>query len=376
MRAIQIFFCTICCVSASAQFAVGYVSITYTDATRNRELPFELLYPAQSSGQGVACSDGTFPYIVMAHGFSMQSTDYTYLAEALVSHGYMVLQLATESGFAPSHADYGLDILFLAAHFRDENITAGSLFAGHVLPKVGVIGHSMGGGSAWLAAAQSNGNIDCLVGMAPAETNPSAIDAAMQVVVPAMILSGSSDAVTPPAQNHQPIYEETSSACKVFISVLEGSHCGFADAGTLCQFGEFGFNGLSTNVQQSITLDMVKAWMDLHLNDVAEAAIVIENYDESQSNTQTQNGCVISSLQDNPSSLLRIFPNPSSDKIYLVDRTFEHLWQVYNSKGQRMALTGNRTSDGRVELDVSSLESGIYVIVDSDNATNGRFMVR
>lgn len=376
MKSCTTFLFSFCYLYVFSQFELGSLSMTYTDDARNRDLPFELLYPAQIAGVGVPCVDGMFPYIVIAHGFSMQANDYSYLAEDLASNGYFVLQLATESGFAPSHEDYGLDILFLATHFREENITVGSLMAGHVMSKAGVIGHSMGGGSAWLAASQSDGSIDCLVGMAPAETNPSAIDAAPQVLMPAMILSGSSDAVTPPAQNHQPIFDQTSSSCKVFVNVMEGSHCGFADGGTLCQFGEFGFNGLDALSQQSIALDMVNAWMDWHLKDVSTASSIIESYDGSQSNTQTQNNCVISNVAGYESSSFYMYPNPCSGKIYLVDSSGMMLWNVYNIDGRRIAMTGKRNQDGTVELDVSSLASGIYVVADSNNLTKGRFMIR
>lgn len=347
-----------------AQFAIGNLSMTYTDASRNRDLPFELMYPASTDGNEVACADGVFPYVVIAHGFSMQASDYTYLAEELCSNGYMVLQLATESGFVPSHGDYGLDILYLATHFREENIMDGSLLAGHVMAKAGVIGHSMGGGSAWLAAAQADGNIDCLVGMAPAETNPSAIDAAPQVVMPAMILSGSSDEVTPPAQNHQPIFDGTSSSCKVFVNVLEGSHCGFADGGTLCQIGELGFNGLTAASQQSITQDLVKAWMDWHLKDLSTAASIIEGYDGTQSNTQTQNNCVTSSVEDISYSNIILFPNPCEDKLVIKGISEGRNLIVYSSEGQRVAVNYHLRDRKCAELDVTSLAHGVYFVTN------------
>lgn len=359
-----------------AQFSIGTLSQTYTDVSRSRDLPFELMYPASTSGNSVSCADGLFPYVVIAHGFSMQATDYTYLAESLVSNGYIVLQLATETGFAPSHADYGLDILYLATHFREENLASGSLFEGHVMPKAGVIGHSMGGGSAWLAAAQANGNIDCLVGMAPAETNPSAIDAAPQVVMPAMILSGSSDAVTPPAQNHQPIYDGTTSSCKVFVNVISGSHCGFADDGTLCQFGEFGFSGLAASTQQDIALDLVNAWMDQHLKDLPDAAAITDGYDASQPNTQTENNCLLSVIHTDTFSNLILFPNPSDNKISFSGIATMSQLTIFSSDGRHVAVDGHPKNLNTLELDISHLKPGMYLIIDNDSGATTRFVVR
>jgi predicted dienelactone hydrolase len=375
MRSIIIFLLMVATTPLWAQFAVGSISLTYTDATRNRDLPFEMMYPASTDGNGVPCADGVFPYVVIAHGFSMQASDYTYLAQSLAASGYIVLQLATESGFAPSHADYGLDILYLATHFREENVTDGSWFAGHVMSKAGVIGHSMGGGSAWLAAAQEDGNIDCLVGLAPAETNPSAIDAAPEVVTPAMILSGSSDAVTPPAQNHQPIYDETASSCKVFVNVLEGSHCGFADDGTLCQFGEFGFNGLATTLQQSITQDLVKPWMDWHLKGLTDAAGVIDSYDEIQPNTEIVSGCIVSSIQANALSNLQIFPNPSDNKISVWGISEVRHLVVINGEGRRVDMICHQRNSDAIEMDVSYFHPGIYVAMNSSTGARVRFVV-
>lgn len=359
-----------------AQFSIGTLSQTYTDVSRSRDLPFELMYPASTSGNGVPCAEGLFPYVVIAHGFSMQATDYTYLAESLVSNGYMVLQLATETGFVPSHADYGLDILYLATHFREENITSGSLFEGHVMPKAGVIGHSMGGGSAWLAAAQANGNIDCVVGMAPAETNPSAIDVAPQVIMPAMILSGSSDAVTPPAQNHQPIYDGTYSSCKVFVNVISGSHCGFADNGTLCQIGELGFSGLAAATQQDIALDLVNAWMDQHLKDLPNAAVIIDGYDALQSNTQMENSCILSVIQTDTFSNLMLFPNPSDNKISISGISTMKQLTIFSGDGRHVAVDGHRKNLNTLELDISHLKPGVYIITDTNSGATTRFVVR
>jgi hypothetical protein len=288
----------------------------------------------------------------------------------------MILQLATESGFAPSHNDYGLDILYLATHFRDQNFDSSSLFFGHVLPKAGVVGHSMGGGSAWLAAATASGNIDCVVGMAPAETNPSAIDAASQVTVPAMILSGSSDAVTPPSQHHLPIFNETASSCKVFVSVNQGSHCAFADGGTLCQFGEFGFNGLDAGVQQNIALTLVSAWMDMHLRGDAAAGELIGSFDQTQSDTETQNNCVMSRLNETGNSEISVFPNPAEDVITLTGISSVSHLLVLNADGRHLDVDCAVSGRNMVDLNVNSFAPGIYTVTDMERAKCIRFLVR
>ena len=76
-----------------------------------------------------------------------------------------------------------------------------------------------------MLAAANNANISGIVGLAPAETNPSAIGVCANISVPALIFSGSSDGVTPPAEHHLPIYQGIASSCKSFVSITGGAHC-------------------------------------------------------------------------------------------------------------------------------------------------------
>jgi dienelactone hydrolase len=361
--------------NANAQFLVGNTTASFTDITRsNRQISCEIFYPASSSGPDAPIANGMFPYIVFGHGFVMNYTAYETLANALVSSGYVLIFVETEGGFAPSHADFGLDLAYVADDFFEVNATAVSFFQSHLIDRCAIMGHSMGGGATWLAATTS-ASVDCIAGLAPAETNPSAIAAASNVNVPALVLSGSSDAVTPPADHHIPIYEGTASECKIFVDILNGSHCGYADSGSLCDFGEFGFNGLSRAEQQVITHDLLLAFFDFHLKEMASGSAVLQNYDSSESNVEMLVEC-LSSVPHSDSQGMLAFPNPCTESLFLEsDASGSMTFSVMDLTGKVVESGIVMFSNKRAEVNTIQLPAGVYTILVNDQCA-ARFLKR
>jgi hypothetical protein len=254
----------------------------------------------------------------------------------------------------------------VADHFFEENTAAGSLFQSHLIDRCAIMGHSMGGGATWLAASTSE-SVDCIAGLAPAETNPSAIAAAPNVNVPALVFSGSSDSVTPPADNHIPIFEGTASACKIFVNILNGSHCGYANSGSLCDFGELGFAGLSREEQQVIAQEMLRAFFDLHLKELSSGNIILQNYDNLQPNTETQIDCTVQVGESSEMNRIVLYPNPCADELTIECDTQELLsYSVFD-------ITGEVVSSGRLQLigqratiHTGMLTAGMYVLQLND----------
>lgn len=251
---------------AAVAVAVSFVSASQVDQTDwtlvdpdrdDREIPCMVWYPSAATAP--------YPAVVFAHGFVMAPDDYEGLAEALVEEGYVFVSIGTEQGFMPSHEAYGQDLVFVAQEIL--NNTLGGVLDGAFDGGVAIGGHSMGGGASWLAA-ESNPPVDAYFVFAPAETNPSAINAGAEIQVPALVVSGADDAVTPPAMQHEPIYEAAvNSPCRAFVSIPDGGHCGYADPGTLCDFGELGFQGLSHAEQLALSVSVVVPWLDAFLRD-------------------------------------------------------------------------------------------------------------
>lgn len=267
------------------QFAIGSRTITYNDPTRTggtgsgggpgRQIECAVYYPATAAGANTPVAAGVFPVVVFGHGFAMAWSAYQNIWEQLAPKGYILVFPKTESGFfpAPSHNDFGLDLVVASNRMLAENSESGSPFYQKINGKSGIMGHSMGGG-ATILAAQNNYNIKTIVGLAPAETNPSAIAAAQNSTVPALILSGSSDGVTPPEDHHLPIYNALVSSCKSYVSITGGAHCYFANTNTACDFGE---STASTGItvsraeQQTRMNSLITPWLDFFLKGDCEA---------------------------------------------------------------------------------------------------------
>jgi hypothetical protein len=133
-----------------------------------------------------------------------------------------------------------------------------------------MMGHSMGGGATFIGAS-SFADVDCIVGLAPAETDPSAVTAASNVTAPVMILSGTSDGVTPPNDHHIPIYNALGSNCKYFVPITDGSHCYFASNTITCTLGEIIPGSLPAEEQRQSSYAVCHPWFDYFLKDDCDA---------------------------------------------------------------------------------------------------------
>ncbi len=348
-------------VVLNAQFEIGHVQHSYIDPSRNnREIPVEIFYPATVEGEGSEVAAGTFPQIIFGHGFTMGHVSYQNIWEQFVPKGYVMLFVNTETGFAPNHEDYGLDLSFALNEMIEQETFSSSILHNHLTSMHALMGHSMGGGACWLAAAQ-NANVNCVIGLAPAETNPSAIAAAEDVHVPIIILSGSDDAVTPPSEHHIPIYDATSSLCKYFVNIVNGSHCGYANSGSLCDFGEFGFQGITREQQQAIVYDVLDIWMQDVLMDNTIVGTDFFNYFSNTMASDLTFSCA--TAVENESNSFRIFPNPAFDFVVISNEfktTIENL-VITNMTGHTIS-THKISSGSTLQLNLSQFSNGCYTI--------------
>jgi dienelactone hydrolase len=264
----------------SQSFEIGHTTITFNDASRTggfgsgggagRQIQSEIYYPATTAGDDVAIANGEFPVIIFGHGFVMAWDAYQNIWEEFVPEGYVFVFPRTEGGFSPSHDEFGLDLSLLVDKMQAENDDMSSIFYNSLTDKSAIMGHSMGGGAAMLAA-ENNTSIETVIGLAPAETTPSAISAAPQISVPALIFSGSSDGVTPAVDHHQPIYDGLGSSCKYFLSITGGAHCYFANSNFNCDFGE-GTSSTGITVtreeQHATTFLHLKTWLEYRLKNI------------------------------------------------------------------------------------------------------------
>lgn len=263
----------------SQPFLVGTTSLILHDDDRDRDVACTVYYPAITAEADATVANGIFPTLVFGHGFVMTVSAYNYLGEHFASVGNIVALPTTEGGFAPDHALFGQDLAFVSTTLQSLGGDTDSPFNGHVSTAAALMGHSMGGGAALLAAA-GNSDIQAVVVLAPAETTPSAIAAVAQIGVPTLIFAASEDCITPIATNAQPINDASNASCKAFVNILGGGHCYFGDASLTCSLGEFTCNPnltIDRGEQQQAVLDVADLWLERFLGGLTEAYSILSD---------------------------------------------------------------------------------------------------
>ncbi|MFD0593191.1 dienelactone hydrolase family protein [Catellatospora coxensis] len=133
---------------------------------------------------------GRFPAIAFGHGFLQSVSKYYSTMQHLASWGFVVAAPTSQGSLFPSHSAFADDLNAQLTWLVAQDTTAGSRFNAHVVTtKLGLSGHSMGGGASVLAAAR-NPAVTTVANLAAAETNPSAATAAASVRVPMMLVAG------------------------------------------------------------------------------------------------------------------------------------------------------------------------------------------
>lgn len=255
-------------VSIAQPFLIGHKQQAFIDASRsNRTIDTEIYYPANSTGDNVPMANGTFATLVFGHGFVMTWDAYDYLWNGIVPEGYILVFPKSEGSFSPSHTDFGKDIAFLVDAMKLEGLNQSSTFYNAVSDKSATMGHSMGGGSAFLSV-QYNSSITALATLAAAVTNPSSVTAASGIQIPSLTIAGANDCIAPSANHQTPMYSALASSCKTYINLLEASHCQFAGTSFTCSFGEatcLPAAAITADVQHDLTLQLLLPWLANYL---------------------------------------------------------------------------------------------------------------
>ena len=234
----------------AAPYHEGKMRLTFRDSARGRDIPVTIIYPADSTGTNTplvgSASNAipTFGVVVMGHGYQMPVTAYASFASNICrqTSNYIVVLPETGTGLFPSHSEFAADMVSCLTYMQRENGRTESMWKGHIANDNIIAGHSMGGGSAFLAAKsvlqRNDLTLTAVIALAPAETNPSSKAAAANVDVPTLILAGGNDCVTPLTGTVQPIYDSLPGPCKVLAVIPGASHCQFADENSTCSLGE------------------------------------------------------------------------------------------------------------------------------------------
>ena len=381
------FSCVFLGMFVNAQtYQIGHTTLTFVDASRsNRSIATEIYYPADVAGDNVPMTTQNsiqFPSLVFGHGFVMTWDAYQNFWQALVPNGYIIAFPKTEGSFSPSHSEYGKDLAFVIGQLNLQGTLASSIFYNRVSSMNAVMGHSMGGGASFLAVP-FNSNIKTIVNFAPAETNPSAVAAAANVSIPALIFSGGNDCVTPPSTNQIPMYNALTSLCKTYISITGGSHCQMANSNGFCSIGESTCSPsptISRSVQHSKLFSYLIPWLEFQLKGNCSQGAVFDSQILADASITYQKNCIqCTNLQtgeiSNELEGLVIFPNPVKDYFSIKGvHQKEYTIQVFDINSKMLF---NKKFNELLTIDTSVISSGIYLyeIKDADNkSTKGKFI--
>ena len=367
-------------IAYSQPYSIGKTTISFTDATRNnRIIESDIYYPAQQAGTNVSVVAGTqkFPVISIGHGFVMSVDAYANLWNMLVPEGYIVVLPKTEGSFSPSHANFGKDLSFVIDAMQQEGLTNSSRFFNRVDTMNCVMGHSMGGGAAHLAAAGNN-KIKTIATLAAAETDPSAIAAAGNITIPSLVFAGANDCVTPPPNHQVPIYNALKSSCKTYLSIIGGSHCLMANSNFNCNFGESTCSPaptISRTQQHAIIKSYLIPWLQFQLKKDCNAGSNFENLMKTDNKITFNNNCSFCIVSNAHSISVpaesRIYPNPFSENLFLDygKQTTEPVDIKIQGTDGKIHLI-RRFQSGLIKINTSLLPAGSYFLYLTNKKEN------
>ncbi len=274
-RVTLLFLVCLAATTASAQYAVGTVDMTFVDPDRNnRPIAADVYYPAVSAGPGQTPATppaGGFPAVVFGHGYLMPASVYAWVGQRLAAVGCITALPRTGGELFPSHAEFALDLAFVGRALRTLSDNPDSPFYGRLNDLAATMGHSMGGGCSLLAAA-GDPIVSAVANFAAAETNPSAVAACGQLAIPALLFAGTNDCVTPPPDHQLPMFEALNAGWRTLITLTGASHCQFAASNFACSLGEFCTADITRQQQQNLVWLLLEPWVRAVLLGEAGAA--------------------------------------------------------------------------------------------------------
>ena len=142
------------------------------------------------------------PAVAFGHGWLQPVFRYDELLRHLASWGLVVAAPDTQRGPLGSHRQFAADLRTALDVCTGVRLGRGDI---SVEPgKLGLAGHSVGGGCAVLAAAADQ-RCRAVATVSPAETLPSAVDAARACTMPALHVACGKDNVAPPTGHAEPL---------------------------------------------------------------------------------------------------------------------------------------------------------------------------
>jgi predicted dienelactone hydrolase len=205
--------------TASVEAALGPYAIASTTVSRSVASGFgggTIYYPTSTA-------DGTFGGIAISPGFTASQSSVSWFGPRLASQGFVVITIDTSStlDFPDSR---GTQLLAALDYLTGRSTVRTRVDA----TRLGVMGHSMGGGGS-LSAARTRPALQAAIPLAPWHTTKSWTT----VSVPTLIIGAESDTTAPVDQHSEPFYTSlTTASDKAYLELNNASHSAPTSANT------------------------------------------------------------------------------------------------------------------------------------------------
>lgn len=178
------------------------------------------------------------PIVVIGHGFARNKGAMTNWGEHLASHGFVAVVLSFPRPLVPNHADNALRMREAIAYVR---ANPGQIGGGIDPTKSALVGHSAGGLSAFLAAADDP-TITTIVGLDPVDAQMMGTARAGAITQPTLVL-GATPSMCNASGSSSSLYGALVSNGSWFLRVNDSTHCDGEDpsdntCNTLCGAGD------------------------------------------------------------------------------------------------------------------------------------------
>ncbi|WP_229073448.1 dienelactone hydrolase family protein [Actinoplanes sp. DH11] len=204
--------------NASIEASRGSFAIAQTTVARTSRFGGGTIYYPTST------TAGTFGAVAISPGFTATQSSVAWLGPRLASQGFVVITINTLSTLDQPDSR-GTQLLAALDYLTGQSTVRTRIDAA----RLGVMGHSMGGGGS-LAAARTRPALQAAVPMTPWHGTKSW----GTVRVPTMIIGAENDTVAPVTSHSEPFYTSMSSAPdKAYLEVNNASHSAPTEGGNV-----------------------------------------------------------------------------------------------------------------------------------------------
>jgi len=206
--------------NASIEAARGTFAIAQTTVARSSVSTFgggTIYYPTDTSA-------GTFGAVAISPGFTASQSSIAWLGPRLASQGFVVITIDTRSTLDQPDSR-GTQLLGALDYLTTRSSVRTRIDA----TRLGVMGHSMGGGGS-LAAARTRPALQAAVPLTPWHGTKRW----STVRVPTMIIGAENDTVAPVSSHSEPFYTSMGAAPeKAYLELNNASHSAPTQGGSV-----------------------------------------------------------------------------------------------------------------------------------------------